>query len=206
MKEFKTIPIGSNSKGKRSLIFGVGIVDVNYKVIYRDDGKVYQCPFYASWKSMLTRCYSSKSINKNSTYKNCYVCDEWLSLSNFKKWMTKQDWKNKDLDKDIVLTGNKIYSPITCIFVSHRVNSLLNNQEKNRGKFSQGVTLNKRSKKFFVRCRSHNKVNQLGTFKLETDASNAYKKFKSALILKIASEQEQPLKGYLTRIANEYLA
>jgi hypothetical protein len=43
--------------------------------------------------------------------------------------METQDWKGNHLDKDILVVGNKEYSPETCAFVPHYINTclLLNN-------------------------------------------------------------------------------
>ncbi len=117
--------------------------------------------------------------------------------------MEGQDWLGKDLDKDIVKTGNKIYSPETCIFVSHEINSLLTNCSAARGKWPQGVYLNKMANKFQVNCRVNGKIKYLGIFLTPEEASEAYKQFKSNLIRSIAEKQEQPLKGYLIRISKE---
>lgn len=35
---------------------------------------------------MLRRCYDPYYINKELTYIDCYVCDEWLCFQNFGKW------------------------------------------------------------------------------------------------------------------------
>jgi len=39
--------------------------------------------------------------------------------------MERQDWEGKHLDKDILIPGNKIYSPDRCIFVSSLINLLI---------------------------------------------------------------------------------
>lgn len=124
----------------KRLIYGVGINDSKSTYI---EGK--RCKYYVTWKSMLQRCYSLKYKNKNPTYANCSVCDEWLTFSNFKAWMVKQNWEGKDLDKDILIEGNKIYSPETCFFISRRINTLLNVSKKRIGSLPLGVTFNKKN-------------------------------------------------------------
>ena len=111
-------------KPKR-LVYGVGINDADYVVqkwetIGYVNGKqkqklIWICPYYSAWKSMLKRCYSSKYQDKRPTYKGCSVSDEWLTFSVFKVWMEKQDWEGKQLDKDLLFEGNKIYSADTCV-------------------------------------------------------------------------------------------
>lgn len=106
----------------KKLIYGVGVNDSDYKVNPTVKGKRVKCPFYMKWRNMIARCYSSAYHKIKPSYKGCVVCSEWLSFSNFKSWMIKQDWKGKQLDKDIVKLGNKEYSPSTCVFVSNSVN------------------------------------------------------------------------------------
>ena len=58
---------------------------------------------YSLWHSMLCRCYDEKYHKKYPTYKNCYVCDRWLKLSNFLKDIEKlenyEEWLKHIDDK-----------------------------------------------------------------------------------------------------------
>ena len=101
----------------KKLICGVGFND-----IYQTSNN---CLYYTKWHGMIRRCYSKESETKNPTYKDCYVCDEWLTFSNFKSWMETQDWEGRVLDKDLLVYGNKIYSPDTCLFLDQRINSFI---------------------------------------------------------------------------------
>jgi hypothetical protein len=78
--------------------------------------------FYNYWHDMLKRCYDAKIKLKEPTYNNCIVCDEWLNFQNFAEWCDKNlyivDDERMELDKDILVKGNKIYSPKTCILAS----------------------------------------------------------------------------------------
>lgn len=85
----------------RKLVHGAGINDAGYEVtkygiIGCFDGKqkrkrVWICPFYQVWKSMLERCFSTKFQERNPTYKRCSVSEEWLTFTSFKSWMEKQE-------------------------------------------------------------------------------------------------------------------
>ena len=87
----------------RKLIHGVGINDADYVVEKKEtishvNGKRKQkttwiCPFYRAWKCMLTRCYSATYQERKPTYRGCSVSEEWLTFSNFKSWMEKQDFQ-----------------------------------------------------------------------------------------------------------------
>lgn len=96
----------------RELVYGVGVDDLDYpKKKLLPNGKYSFCPYYQRWRGMIRRCYSKAQLGKNPNYEGCTVCDEWLTFSNFKSWMEKQDWEGKELDKDLLVRGNKVYSP-----------------------------------------------------------------------------------------------
>ncbi len=80
---------------------------------------------YICWKSMLERCYSAKRHKENPTYIGCTVHPDWHNFQTFAAWYYKNhpdDGKKYDLDKDIIVKGNRVYSPETCMFVSHEKN------------------------------------------------------------------------------------
>lgn len=203
---FKEIPATKQSLSQRKLIFGVGVNDAPYQVNPTINGKRVECKVYMAWHNMVRRCYSNVSLIKRPTYLGCTVCSGWLIFSSFRKWMIKQDWKGKEIDKDIKITGNKVYSPDTCIFVSPQINSLLTDRSLDRGEYPVGVSFDKDSNRFKSYCSVDGKVKNLGRFETSSEASTVYKEFKSKLIYSIAIEQEQPLKGYLIRISGERLA
>lgn len=123
--------IGTNLS---KLFLGVGINDADYVVQIKEtvgyvDGKqkrkiIWTCPFYQKWASMLSRCYSPRVQKLQPSYGGVTVCDEWLTFSNFKAWMEKQDWEGKVLDKDLI-GDSQLYSEDTCLFISNRVNSFI---------------------------------------------------------------------------------
>ena len=96
------------------------------------DKKSYQC-----WSNMLKRCYNKNVHNKQPTYKDCSVCNEWLCYANFEKWYDENyyeiEGERTELDKDILFKGNKVYSPITCIFVPQRINTLFTKSNRKFG-------------------------------------------------------------------------
>jgi hypothetical protein len=52
---------------------------------------------YATWKSMLMRCYSEKYHAKHPSYIGCSVCDEWLDFQIFAKWFSVNYVEGKQL-------------------------------------------------------------------------------------------------------------
>jgi len=140
---------------------------------------------------MLNRCYSEATQRKNPTYVGCYVCEEWLTFSNFKSWMEKQNWEGKELDKDILVKGNKVYSPETCIFIDASVNSFVSDNGVRHGNTLVGASYNKAARKFMVRCHNvfEKKCEYLGYFEDERMAHLVWKKRKHELACQLADLQ-----------------
>lgn len=160
---------------QKTLICGVGTNDSDTK------GKS-----YTVWRSMIQRCYSNSCNSKFPTYIDCTVCDEWLTFSNFKKWFDKNYKNGYDLDKDILIKGNKVYSPQTCVFIPHRINTLLINCKLSRGELPIGVC--SYGDMFQVKIRLNGKKKHIGYFATKEDAFIAYKKIKEEYIKDIALE------------------
>lgn len=177
--------------GKR-LVHGVGVNDAGYTVKPTIDGRRVNCPYYECWVGMLKRCYSSKCHNSHPTYIGCSVCDEWLTFSNFKAWMEKQDWRGKELDKDILLPGNKIYFPDGCVFVRAGINCFVIDSMATRGAYKIGVSWNKINKNFRAYCQNPftRKMECLGSHNTELAAHMAWKRRKHELACQLADLED----------------
>lgn len=83
---------------------------------------------YKCWNHMLSRCYNSKDKSyKRYGGRGVLVCDEWLVYQNFASWYEDNyptDGKKYQLDKDIKIDGNKLYSPDACMFATPAENSI----------------------------------------------------------------------------------
>ena len=145
------------------------------------------------WKRMIERCYSENFIIKNQTYKDCSVCDNWLCYANFKKWYDENyyeiDGENIALDKDILVKGNRVYSPETCIFVPQRINNLFVKSNKIRGNLPIGVTFCKRDKVFKSACIGSSSK----SFKDVHQAFLYYKQAKEKYIKQVANEYKDKI-------------
>lgn len=125
--------VNKKSLSQKSLVYGVGINDVDYIIRIKKNKKlIWSCPFYIKWKTMLERCYSLKYQKKNPTYIGCSVCPEWRYFSAFRLWMENQKWQGLQLDKDLLVKGNKVYSPNTCCFLPQAINSLFGSGKKKK--------------------------------------------------------------------------
>ena len=185
---------------KFKLVYGVGINDADYVVqkweTIKVNGKqkqkmVWVCPYYRVWLSMLERCYYAKYQETHPTYKGCSVSEEWLTFSVFKMWMEEQDWCGKQLDKDLLLEGNKVYSKETCVFITHSVNTFTTDCRASRGEWLIGVNRSKGMNKFRSQCRNPftKKKEHLGYFTCELEAHQAWLKRKLELAHLLAAEQ-----------------
>lgn len=173
------------------LIYGVALNDVGCFAQEAVNGSRVHCKFYATWKGVLERCYSKKCQDKHPTYIGCSLSNEWLVFSNFKRWMETQDWQGKEIDKDLLFVGNKIYSPYTCVFVDRLTNSFVIDCGASRGAYPLGVGWHIRVEKFQARCSNpfSKKREHLGYFSCQHEAHIAWKKRKRELACKLADLQ-----------------
>lgn len=123
-------------------VYGVGITGNKYPA--KTNNKMTK--EYNTWIDMLKRCYVKRVKNNQPSYANALCCDEWLNYENFCEWLYSQDnfdrWYNGKrwaIDKDIIVKGNKIYSPDTCCLVPQNVNCLLLGRDSLRGVLPIGV-------------------------------------------------------------------
>ena len=165
---------------------------------------------YQTWVDMLKRAYTEKKGRCN--YFGVTVCEEWHNFQSFAKWCHSQDFfnikdkngKRYDLDKDILVKGNKIYSPETCCFVPSEINCLFIRNKRSRGKYPIGVT---KTGKYFIARLSKGFGNRvfLGNFKTETEAFLVYKQAKELYLKELAEKYRNNIchKTYLTLINYE---
>lgn len=187
----------------RKKVYGVGLNDADYNVSWwSDDGKRVRCIYYITWKSMLCRGYDPIYKTKYPTYEDCTVCKEWLSFMVFKIWMTEQDWVGKELDKDLIVPGNKIYSPSTCCFLSRGLNGAIVDVTIDNG-LLQGVR--RRKGGFYASARVWGKTISLGLYQTEIEAGRAYLQSRAEYMLECAGTQTNLIvRGGFLSHANVY--
>lgn len=191
-----------------------------FNIGYYGQGK-YKCKInnkdtkaYKIWRDMLKRCYDPYYLNKEPTYIDCYVCDEWHCFQNFAEWFYKNyyeiDGTKMALDKDILVKNNKIYSPKTCIFVPNRINNLFIKSNKSRGRYPIGV-YEYYDKEYGYRyliaqCNTLEKKEYLGTFPINRpfQAFYTYKQYKENYIKKVADEYKELISNELYNTLYKY--
>ena len=169
-------------------VFGVGISGAKYPV--SEDGR--NTKEYELWSNMLQRCYSDTYKKKQPTYIGCDVSDKFKSYEYFYEWCHSQIGFGMDgwqLDKDLLIKGNKIYSESTCVFIPREINQTLVKRAASRGEYLIGVCWNKKANAFKATVNK-NKGEQeyLGLFNTELEAFNAYKEAKEAFVKEQANQ------------------
>ena len=182
-------------------VYGVGITGTKHPTY---EGGV-QTKEYVLWNGMLERCYSTIFKKKYPTYEGCEVSDNFKSYEYFYEWCNNQigfgneGWQ---LDKDLLIKSNKVYSENSCIFIPSEINLVLVKSDKKRGKHLIGVSWHERDKVFVARVnKNKGRSEWLGTFKTEIEAFNAYKQAKEAFV----KEQAEKWKGKIDIRAYEAL-
>lgn len=175
----------------RKLKFGIAMVDIDFST--KNDPIIKSA--YRHWCNMLQRCYDDKHREKYIAYSDCSVCDEWLLFSNFLKWFLETENSTiyrYNLDKDILVKNNRVYSPQTCCFVPNEINVLFTKRRLHRGRFPIGVRKATKSKNFeasiSLQTTEGKKNKYLGTFATPEEAFYAYKEAKETYIKEVATK------------------
>ena len=148
---------------------------------------------YKVWIGMLKRCYD-ENANRYDLYggSGATVCEEWHNFQNFAEWYEENYYQvgneRMEIDKDILIKGNKIYSPQTCIIVPRTINSLFVKSNSIRGDYPIGVSKGRTEGKFAVRCNYRGREKGLGEYFTIKEAFNVYKYFKENYIKEVADE------------------
>jgi hypothetical protein len=108
------IKIGSVKDRLSPSVLGVGFIG---KGDHKSTNGKENTKAYKTWRSMLERCYCPNYQEKHYTYNGCSVAIEWHNFQCFAEWFGCNYINGFELDKDIRIDGNKIYSKDTCLFV-----------------------------------------------------------------------------------------
>lgn len=159
---------------RMKLVHGVGINDLRVGA---------QDPCYVVWKSMIGRCFGLKVKVNQPTYDAVYCVDAWKTFSVFKEWMVAQQYEGKQLDKDLLVPGNRIYGPAYCLFVTPEVNTAVKGDYSKASDLPRGV--NRNGKKFSGEFQKRH----LGTFETSEDAHNSYLQARNQWFKALAATQ-----------------
>lgn len=105
-------------------VYGIGYVGVG-ETPTTENGR--STRVYRLWSDMLRRCYSGES--KYPTYSDCSVDESWhcfqtfasdiKSIEGYELWLKDHNYQ---LDKDVKVEGNRLYSKDTCMFITFQEN------------------------------------------------------------------------------------
>ncbi len=174
-------------------ICGVGYIGVGE---YQTGTKTKHTEEYQNWTCMIRRCYDESLKDRYSAYYgDCIVCEEWHCFQTFAKWWNDNIYRvgteRMHLDKDILVRGNRIYSPKTCLIVPQRINMLF---KKKPNKYGLPSGIKPRvNGKFEAQYRHES----LGVYDTLEQATTAHDTKRTESIVEIAKEYRHTIPNRL---------
>ena len=138
-----------------------------------------------------SRCYNERNLKRKPAYRGCSVSENFKNYTYFYEWCNNQLGFGKEgwnLDKDLLIKGNKVYSEDTCVFVPMEINNVIVKADSLRGDLPIGVVFDKSRNKFQARMWANNKPKFLGRYETPEEAFQVYKINKEKHIKKIAED------------------
>ena len=141
------------------------------------------------WSGMIYRCYGDNFKKKSSAYIGCSVSEEWLRLENFYQWYKTHEFYGLgyELDKDLLIRGNKVYSAETCCLIPNEINVAIVVNRKSESGLPLGVATTGNRYCSYIRYNGGDK-NYLGAYDTPEEASAAYVKAKEDYIHSLAEK------------------
>ena len=163
-----------------------------YETITRDnDGKKIFLTEYNTWVSMHRRAENFNGTHPS--YEDVTIDKIWWSYQNFAMWYNDNKYEVENdilrLDKDILVPGNRVYSPETCCLVPDKINQLFKQPMKKDDNMPMGVYKEGnryRTVKLYEIDNNGNVMKHCKSFKTPEDAHECYKFYKEKYIHDIA--------------------
>lgn len=184
-----------------SLHAAAGVRNYNSKTVfnvgytgYGEYSKTTHEKLYSKWASMICRGYSEKYKAKKPTYKDVSVCSDWHNFQNFAKWAVNRDdyLEEWEIDKDILIASNRIYSPESCCFVPRIINCAIRSSAlKDKTKIPFRISGGQKQYKVFITL--DNSVKKALYFKDIEQAHSAVVEFKTKRVKELAEQFKQQL-------------
>lgn len=146
---------------------------------------------YNSWASMIARCYRQKLKDKYPTYEECYSTDDWHCYQTYADFYESCPYRKKgwNLDKDLLVPGNKLYSPDTCVYLPSNINTKLF-YVPTKNKFGlKGVWYDSQYDKWMATVsKAVDGRGTIGRFKTKEEASSAVLRSEHKFFCRLAEE------------------
>lgn len=192
-KEFKR---GSVKDKLSPSVHGVGTVGIGHPTVDENGKNTKQ---YLVWYSMINRVHEANVLCRTdkTAWVGVDIDERFLNFQYFFEWYNENIWSYDCmvLDKDILLKGNKVYSPNTCILVDTRLNSLFTKTTRSRGLYPIGVYYKKDCGKYRAQCsmitEKGKRQKYLGEYDTPQEAFEVYKEFKENYIKQVADEYKE---------------
>ncbi len=146
---------------------------------FTKDGVNYMTKARAIYLAILARCNPLSWVTLFPTYKGCYVEGVFKDFQTFTDWYVTQvgyGIKGYEIDKDLLITGNKVYSEDSCVLIPKFVNLFLTHKKNKKQAGPTGVQ--KSGNKYYAAIGINGKLVSLGGFRTEIEAMQAYKEAK----------------------------
>lgn len=152
-------------------IAGVGFMGVGE---YKTHNNGHKSQAFKCWENMLYRVYGEHRLSNRYSERGVSVCERWQNFQNFGPWFDDNYSDGFVLDKDILLFGNKEYSPETCVFIPQELNKFFAAMNARRNNLPVGVS--KSRNKFSARIHFNGKL----TLKVYDSPEEAFEFYKEA--------------------------
>lgn len=184
----------------RRPVYGFGINDADYPTFVRTNPKDRSsgttCVYYQRWIGMLRRCSDNFM---EASYTGATVSDEFKSFMSFREWsisggLTEKNKNILELDKDILIAGNKEYSPVACVYVPGYINRLILTADASRGECYLGVKRNQNGRRFMATYALNGKTKHIGIYDTQEEAHYMWQTTKSKYILEVIEKYKMDSK------------
>jgi hypothetical protein len=163
---------------------------------YYSISKGYRPESYDVWLNMIRRCYSEKHKELHPAYYNISeVCAEWHNYQIFAEWYENNKYNANGrlhIDKDILVKGNKIYSPETCLLVPQRINMIFMTKSR-KDDLPNGIIHNKSSNTYVA---FYNGI-KYGKYKTLEEAVDEHNRQKRLHIKEVAEEYKNIIPSHV---------
>lgn len=146
---------------------------------------------YSTWGNVMERCYSSRYKAIKPSYADVVADPRFHHFQEFAEWAVRQaghDIFGWHLDKDIMVKGNRIYGPDTCVYVPWEINTIFSKvYKKKANNLPRGVFLDE-SGRYGTSLSIRGRPVHAGMHDTPEQAFMAYRAVKEARLKELANE------------------